>query len=232
MIVALQYTPYTIPLVLDALLTMFLIVSVWRRRPGVGVVPFIVLLAGLTFWVLLYICELSVIDIPSKTIMAALEYVGITTVPAAWFAFAVAYIGKEQWLTRRTILLLIIEPVLTVFAALTNDSHHLFWKTVTLDQTATYTMFNNTAGILFWLHAMYSYGLILVATVLMIQAMRRYPSNYRGQVSTMLVALFVPWVANGLYIFHVGLFVSLDPTPFAFTFSSALFGWSLIRYRH
>jgi PAS domain S-box-containing protein len=229
--IALQNTPYTIPLILDALLALFLIFNVWRRRPGVGITPFLVLLVGLTTWVILYTAELTVVDLPSKTILAVAEYIGITTVPAAWLAFAISYIGQTKWLTRRTVLLLCIEPTLTVISAFTNDAHHLFWKSVALDQTATYTMFTDTAGILFWIHALYSYGLTLVAAVLMIQAMRRYPSNFQGQVATILMALSFPWIANGLYIFRVGPFASIDPTPFAFTFSSALFGWSFIRFR-
>ncbi len=227
----LQYTPYSIPLILAAITCGTLAVIVWQRRPGPGVIPFLILMAGVIEWTLTYAIELAVTDLGVKTLLAGVEYIGITTIPAAWLAFGLQYTGREKWLTRRNAALLVIEPVIVVLAALTNSSHHLLWSTVALGTTNSFVFLATTDGLLFWLHAAYSYALIVIGTLALVQAMIRSPQFYRGQVATLLSGIVAPWIANVVYISGVAWFPGLDPTPFAFALSGLAFAWSLIRFR-
>jgi PAS domain S-box-containing protein len=227
----LQFVPYTIPLVISALLCGALALNVWNRRPAPAVLPFVTLMTAILSWIICYILELTVVDLPEKNVATVLEYVGITIAPAAWLAFSIEYTGFSKWLTRRTVLLFAVEPLVVVLLAATNETHHLLWKSVSIEMVNGLTFFVNTKGWLFWVHAVYSYGLMLAATLLLVRAIVRYPDAYRGQVILLIVAVIPPWIANGLYLVGLDILKPLDPTPVAFTLTGLFFGWNLLRYR-
>ena len=78
----LQFTPYALVEAIAALGSILLAVIIWRRRPGPGVVPFVVLMAGVTGWMLSSAGELSVTTLPGKILFTNIAYLGIITVPA------------------------------------------------------------------------------------------------------------------------------------------------------
>ena len=125
----LQYTPYALIAIASAVIAALLAVLIWSRRPGQGVIPFVILTLALTQWAIASGLEIAVTDLESKRMFSSLAYIGITIVPAAWFTFVLEYTGREKWLTRRTSLLLCIEPLLVFLSVATSRYHQLFWTT-------------------------------------------------------------------------------------------------------
>jgi PAS domain S-box-containing protein len=229
---ALQFTPYALIEAISALGSILLAVVIWRRRPGPGVVPFIVLMAGVVVWTLFSAGELTVTTLPGKILFVGIAYLGITTVPAAWLAFVLKYTGREQWLTRRNLYLLAIEPVLVMAFVATSSAHPLFWDTRVLVTSGRYVLGEFSHGPAFWVHAGYSYILLVASTVLLINSLTRSPQLYRGQTTMLLIGSFTPWVANTVFIFNLSpLPNSVDLTPLSFAVTGAAFGWSLYRFR-
>src|SRR5262245_29655884 len=112
--IELQYSPYVVPLMISALVAAVLAWTAWRRRPGSGVIPFIMLMGALVIWTLAQAMEFIFVDFNLKVLALNLEYVGITMVPAGWLAFVLQYTGRNQWLTRRRVAALFIEPILVL----------------------------------------------------------------------------------------------------------------------
>ncbi|HVO69954.1 MAG TPA: histidine kinase N-terminal 7TM domain-containing protein [Aggregatilineaceae bacterium] len=229
--VGLQYTPYTLPLTLTALASALVAVVIWRRRPGQGVIPFVVMMAAVAEWTLFYLAELVVTDLQTKVIFAYCQYIGIVTVPVAWLVFSLEYTGHEKWLTRRTLVLLVLEPLCIIAIAWTNDLHHQFYARTILDNSLGFLLLVTDKGPGFWVHAVYSYSLLLAGTALLIQALIRSPGLYRGQTASLLAASAAPWVANFLYLSKLIPNMSLDLTPFAFTITGLMIAWSMARFR-
>jgi PAS domain S-box-containing protein len=225
-----QNTPFTLPLFLVALVSAGLAFTVWRRRPGAGVIPFVVLMLALTQWSLGNMLELAVSSLQLKTFFANFQFIGITTVPAAWLAFTLEYTGRGKWLTRRNIALLTIMPVITVVVALTNVAD-LFRTSVFPITRGEYTLLGTVMGPGYWVHAAYSYFLLVAGAGLLIQSFIRSSRLYRRQTAALLVASFVPWLANFLTIFDLNPLAPLDLTPFAFTITGLAMGWSIVRFR-
>ncbi len=220
---------YLIASAFGVIALLVLAAAIWRRRPGPGVVPFIVLLAGIIAWTLANAAQLISPTLVGKLFFSAIVYVGITTAPGAWLAFTMEYTGREGWLTRRNIALLLIEPVLTIGVAATNGLHHVFWSVQTLGPAGQLT---SVFGPAFWVHATYSYVLLLLGTAFLVQAFIRSPQVYRGQVIWLLFGSVTPWFANALYIFGFSPLPDfLDLTPLAFIVTGLSVGWSLYRYR-
>lgn len=228
----LQLTPYAVIAVLASAVLLVLAFAIWRRRPGVGVVSFVILLVAVAEWSLASALELTVMSLGAKRLFAASVYFGVTTVPAAWLAFVLEYTGRERWLTRRNLLLLTIEPLLTLGFVFTNNWHHLFWTIQTLDVSGPYALMIVTHGPAFWVHAGYSYILMLVSTGFLIEAFIRSPQLYRGQVRWLLLGSFAPWIGNALFIFNLNPLPDyVDLTPLTFTITGLSVGWSLYRYQ-
>ncbi len=108
----LQYPPYIWLLVIAIAASVTIMVVVWRRRPGAGVIPFMVLMMAIIQWTLGNTLEFLMTDLSAKFFFIRFNYIGITIVPAAWLVFVLEYTGRDKWITRRHLQWLAIEPVL------------------------------------------------------------------------------------------------------------------------
>src|SRR5262245_57498769 len=107
----LQYTPYTLIAMFAAVVSAVLAGIIWKRRPGRGVISFVILMLAVLEWTVLGALEIAVIDLDTKIALSILTYFGIGIVPAGWMTFVLEYTGRERWLTRRNLILLAIEPI-------------------------------------------------------------------------------------------------------------------------
>jgi len=187
---------------------------------------------GLTIWTFGNSAQLSLTTLSAKTFFLHITYVGITIVPPAWMLFCLAYTGRGKWITRRKLLLFLIEPIFVQIAILTNPVHMSFWQEFRLEAVNGIIVTTSLAGNLFWLHAMYSYIFLLVGCAVLIRTMWRSPQLYRGQMTLLLVGAFAPWIAN--IVFLAGwspLPRFVDLTPLAFVITVITIGWSMYRFR-
>ena len=225
---AYQFTPNMIPLGAAALVSATLAWYTWRHRHATGVMPFSLLMLILFQWGLSYILELAAPDLESKRAWTTFMFTGVVATPVAWLVFALEYTGRR--VTRNGILLLSILPVCTMLVILTNASHSLFWSSMTLAREGGFFLLKTTNGPWFWVHAAYSYILILTGLGLIIRALLRWPTAYRGQMVWILLATLTPLIANVITIFQL-LPILIDLTPFAFTITGIGMGYALFRHR-
>ena len=185
-------------------------------------------------WTLGYALELAGGDIPTKLFWLDVEYLGIVIVPVAWLALALQYTGRTKWLTPRILVLLSIEPLITLVLVWTNDIHHLIHAKVGLEISSAFTVLVITRGTWYWINVVYSFLLLLLGTALIVSfipTLRRSASVYRGQVSALCIAVLVPWVSNAVTDFGLSPLPNLDLTPLAFTVTGIAMAWSLFRFR-
>ncbi len=218
------------PLVVAAVVSAWLAVYTWRRRVLAGAGFFALVMASVAAWSLASIATHLSATLPAKFFWTNLQYVGISLVPAAWLLFVLQYAGHQEAVTPRTMGLLAIHPILTQIVVWTDSYHHLFRRSVWLDTTGSIVTMGNTLGPAFWVHTVYSYGLLLVGSYLLIRSHLHRPRVYRRQGLALLVALIAPWVANVATITGASSLSHLDLTPFAFTISGVAITWGLFRY--
>jgi PAS domain S-box-containing protein len=223
-------TPYLGPLLIAALMSAGLALLVaGRRRAAPGALPFVILTLAVAGWSLGYALEMLSADLASAVFWAKQEYFGIVMLPLTWLLFALEYTGRERWLTRGRLLLLLIEPIVIVALVETNELHHLIWSTVALEDRSIASLLVLTHGPAFWIHTIYTYALLLAGTILLIRSMLRAPGLYRAQALGLLLGCSAPWFGNILYVANLSPFAQLDLTPFAFTVTGIAFGWALFR---
>jgi len=225
-----QFTPNMMPLVIAALISGTLAWFTWRYRRTSGVTAFSLMMLILFQWGTSYILELAATDLSSKLFWIKFMFAGVVATPVAWLTFALEYTGRKNWTTRTRLLLLSILPLITMGLILTNDSHHLFWTNASLAREGGFLLLNTSNGPWFWVHAAYTYTLIMIGLVLIVRALLRWPAQYRGQMVWILLATLTPLIANAITIFKL-LPILIDLTPFAFTITGVGLAYALFRHR-
>lgn len=182
-------------------------------------------------WLVGNALEMGSVTLSTKIFWANVQYLGIVVVPVAWLAFAVQYAGRQTWLTRRNLLLLLILPTVTLVLVWTNPAHGLFRSAVSLDNSGSFPVLNPTRGPWFGIHTVYSYLLLLLGTALLVQKLIYSPPLYRRQVGALLIGVLAPWVGNVVFIAGLTPFPNGDPIPFTFTVGGLAIAWGLFRFR-
>ncbi len=228
----LSYTPYIIPMLVAAVISVALAAYVWRRRSAApGAMALVLLMLALTEWLLLEAVCLVNNDLSARLIWAKVEYIGIVSVPVLWLVFVLQYTGKQRWLTRRNLALLAICPIITLLLVWTNEAHRLIWAEYSLHQHGSVMISEKTYGVWFWVHTAYSYSLVLTGAILVLRWAISSFRLYRHQAVVMLIGALVPLVGNMPYILHLRSVQGIDPTPLAFTVSGCMLALGLFRFR-
>lgn len=160
---------------------------------------------------------------------------GIMLLPAAWLVFSLEYSGRGRHLTRRMLALLAIEPLLAHLLIFTNSSHHLYYGSSARPwiEAGGFLYLGFDPGPFFYFHAIYSYGLIAVGSVLLLLSAWWMRGLYRKQAFILLVSVLVPWLSNIVFIASPVLRLSLplDLTPIFFSISGVLLVFGVFRFR-
>jgi len=225
-----HFTPNMIPLAVGALISGALALYTWQNRRAIGATPFSIMMLILYEWEISYIFQLAGTDLSIKLFWDKVMFLGVVSLPVAWLTFALEYTGRKTWINARRLVMLSILPAATIVIILTNELHQLFWTKLTLSPEGGFLLLNNVNGPWFWVHAIYSYTLIMLGLVLIVRALLRWPAQYRGQMIWILLATLTPFIANVITVFHI-IPVLIDLTPFAFTVTGIGLAFALFRHR-
>jgi PAS domain-containing protein len=216
-------------LALSLFIALAILLRAWRYRPRPVVTSFLWLMAAIVWWLLSAIIENISTNLSLSIFWMKMCYLGITTLPVIWLVFTSQYSDRGKWLTRRGLVLLLILPTVTLIMVWSNDIHHLMWKNIVVDTNLYPLVKTVTYNVWFWVHAIYSYVLLLAGTINLFGLFFRTSNIFRKQTGILLLASFTPWVANLLFITGIGPSFSIDPTPMAFVVTGASIFWGLSR---
>ena len=226
-----QFTPFIVPLSIAGIVSVILAVYAWSRRATAGAVALTLVTLAVAEWSFGYVFELSSSSLSAKVLWAKVEYLGIASVSVAWLAFVLQYTGHGKWLTRRNIVLLGILPVGTVLLSWTNEVHHLIWTRIDLVDLPDGTVgWSAVYGLGFWIHAIYSYVLLLLSTLLLVHLFVHSSRLYRWQAGVLLLSAAAPWVGNIVFVFGL-VGVPFDLTPLGFALTGLAMAVALFRFR-
>ena len=217
-------------LIASAVIAGGLAVYVWQNRKPAGATSLAIMLFILCEWTVAYILELAGTNLETKRFWDAIKFTGVTATPVFWLAFALEYTGRKTWMNTRRLLLLFILPIITDIIIFTNPYHGLFRTSHTLASSGGYLYLSTVNGPWFWVHAAYTYTLVMIGLVLIVRALLRWPAQYRGQMIWVLLAALTPLISNIISVFQLYK-TFLDLTPFAFTVTGIGMAYALFRHR-
>jgi PAS domain S-box-containing protein len=219
-----------LPLVIGPAILLPLSVYAFRRRRVRGAAWYCVLLLAIALWSALYALELAVPDPAHKMIALKLKYIGVVALPAAWLGFVLEFVGREPAFVRRVGHRMIAIAALMLFAAWTNDWHHLFWGQMTADPVGTlYTLTGRGPG--FWLNVFYTYTVLLVGLAILVGQAIQSPYLYRKRTVILVLATVLPWIGNLIFVARGEGPGTIDLTPFLFTCTALISAVAVFRYQ-
>ncbi|WP_435318204.1 histidine kinase N-terminal 7TM domain-containing protein [Haloarchaeobius sp. TZWSO28] len=190
---------------------------------------FAVFMAGGAVWAGTYALQLSSTTEGAKLFWLTAANYGAAVVPSLWLLFALSYTGKDRWFRPRVYLVLAVEPLLVLATVSTRVTNHLLWYDTGVT-TDPFPLLTRELGPLFYLHAFYSYAIILVGSALLIDWARRKQGVYRGQAALLAVGSVVPIVSNVAFVVGVGP-ENVNLTSALFAVSGVAFWTAIARYR-
>lgn len=225
-------TPFSLPLYIASGLALVLTFYGWKNRQKPTGRSFTLLMGSAFWWSFGYAQELNAHNVATQLLWAKLQYVGIVLCPIAWVIITSRYASMDKWLrTKRPYYLLtLLVPTITLALVWTNEKHGLIWSEINVVNLGQFQLLDVSHGWFFWVHSAYSYGLIFIGTYLITRRYFQADAIYRLQTQSMLIAIFLPWVSNLMYLSGLNPFPALDLTPFAFVLSGVIMAINLFRY--
>jgi diguanylate cyclase (GGDEF)-like protein len=218
-------TFYAIILTISATISLAVAVVVWRRRKAPGASGLALYMLAMFVWAGTYAVRWSLSDPAAQYFWLDLTYLGVVAAPYLSSVFALQYTGRGHLLTRPLLILLAIEPVLTLVVLFTDSYHGLFYAG--LRSTGVI----NRGGWWFWFNVYYSYAIYLVMLALIARQYLRSTHLYRRQTASVLLGMLLPWLGTLWSISGHSPFTNMDITPFIFILSGMVIAYGLFEYR-
>ncbi|MBG0826368.1 diguanylate cyclase [Planomonospora sp. ID67723] len=199
----------------------------WRRRrtaPAVGALA--LLSAAIVVWSAADALAFLVQDAVVGHLLRVTKFIGVCAIPAGFFCLSLAVVDRMWRLSRRTALLLAVEPVLVLVASVTDPWHHLFF--LPPDPADPMTLTRPDFGPLFWVHTAYSYLLLSVGVTRLIRAWVRGPRAQRKLYGAILLGAILPAVANIIALWWGDY--ATDLTPVGFCVTAVVTYWALVHH--
>lgn len=182
-------------------------------------------------WAIGYSFELSCTHLEEMLLCVRIEYLGVALLPATWIIFVIKFIEKEEWLTKKNYILIFSIPVLTLILNWTNKFHHLFYTSVSIDDSAPFPLLALTTGVWYKVHTAFFYSIILLSILLLSLKLKTGNKIFRIQTRLLLLGTIFPWIGNIIYLFGLRPYHHLDFTPYGFILTSFCFGLGLLKFR-
>lgn len=196
----------------------------WKRRRVPSALPLAVFSLALCVWSLTYAFYWLASSSQARLFWLNATYFGVVVTPSSFFVFTLYYTHRERWINKSTLMLLAVQPLSTLLLLWTDPLHGLFFAGKRTADSSTIL----DGGPWFWIHIVYSYGMLLICYVMMAQMYRQAQNPYRQQTGTILFGVTLPWVSNIISLANLNPWPDLDLTPIVFTLTGLILTYALL----
>ncbi|KRE58389.1 sensor histidine kinase [Paenibacillus sp. Soil750] len=201
----------------------------WKRRElpiaisyGLGV------LTG-AFYTFGYAFEVVSTSIEQIQFWLRIEYIGIPFGTILWFVLVLQYTGRQKYVSKWVVSLLMIVPMTTFISHNTNEWHHLFYSSMRLDYSEGFPLVTMEKGPLYKLHVAYSYSFFVVGMGMLIQMFRKATPRMKKQIAFMIIGSWGPFGFTLIYLSGF-FYLPIDISPFGFIFSGIFYLWGIYQF--
>ena len=199
-----QFSAFFIISLLAAALSLFLAYTAQRLKPSPGVVPFSWMMLCIGIWSGAVAFGMLSSSEAMAMVWIAVRQIGVIFTPVAWLCMVLEFTGREKLITNRSLLLLALIPLVSVGLLLTDHMHGLFYTKIEFMRSGPFLVDKTwTLGWYFYIHLLYSYGLIVAGDILLLQEAVRMAKQHRRQAVILVLATVIPLIVNVSYPFHL-----------------------------
>ncbi len=187
---------------------------------------------AITVWCFAAVFEAVFRDLGLKIIFSKISYAGIVTTPVFFLFFISRYSNLDNWITRRSKILLFILPAATFIVAATNELHNLVWTDIYIKHNSiagTFAFYEH--GPWYWGNILYSYILLVGGIVMLMSSLFRHKRFYSLQSRSLMLASLAPFIGNIIYSFLQSGLEGMDITPICFSLTGVFIALAIFRYQ-
>ncbi len=225
-----SYIITLLPLILVATGILGLLISAYllqfRKSPGIFFLSLMQIFTAI--WAICCGFEYAATILSVKLLWAKLSYLGIAFTPVCFLFFALSFSSKENLITKQIKTILIAIPVFFILMVFTNDYHHLHWQSAAINPQNNTTLYEH--GISFWMFFIFTYTLLLISVVNIMQLLLRFPEYFQSQIVILILACFLPVSGNVMYLFDINPVSGFDWTPICFLLSGIMLAYINLKY--
>ena len=227
----LQFTPFILILLICGFISAGLTIIGWNNRALPIAKPFILLMAAETIWIFGSALEIMSTQLGTVLFFNNIEYPALMTVPVALLFISLIYSGREHYLTKKTVPLFFIIPVLVCLLVFSNPWHYYYYSGFHSVTVGGVMVWVYEHGPLFWI--MFTYNYLVGFLALLLVAGRLFsPGNfYRRQTIIIVFAACIPFIFNLAYVLNLEPFPDYDLTQVAFLLTGIVIAVGVLRYQ-
>lgn len=216
---------YIIILLLTLGTTLTILIVSIRRPTTSGLISLIVFALSIIIWITAYTLLLTGVP-PTGFFWLGFTKLCGTITTTAFFTFALEYTNRRHLLTWFSISLLAVEPAFTQILLWTDRLHSQYSTGYAMDAIETI----RAGSLWFWIDAIYSNSLVLIAIFLFIQTFIRKSGQYRLQSVTILAGAFILILIKMINLVGLTIIYNYDLTPIAFSIAGLFFTYGLFHH--
>lgn len=227
-----QYIPYIWPLVVSAFISLSLgIYVILKRRNTKGALSFILSMFVVTIWSSGNALEMASVDFSTKLFWANVQYIAYCYSPLTLLAMCMEFTGYDRLVRSRKIMWIAVIPTIILILVWTDGLHGLMRYDMHMNYSGSFPVIDKKYGSAFYIHALYSHSLNILAWILLIRAVFFKNTVYRKQAVSLLIGASLIVVPNILYISGLGPVKRFDITPIFFGPAGIIIALGIFRYK-
>lgn len=224
-----QFNAFALTLLMSGIADLLLALFVFQKV-GSTVKWFSIMMLCISVWSIAYAIELASNDLNQMLLFINFEYIGITFLPSAWIVFVIKFTGRSKWLNPLNYFKIFIFPAIALLLVWTNNFHHLHYQTVSVSNEGNFPLLAFQPGIWYHVHTVYFYFMLGWGIFMLVRSFQKGYLIYKKQYIAILIAAFIPWITNLIYLIGYRPFQHIDLTPYAFIITSGAIAFALLKF--
>ncbi|MCA9738964.1 MAG: diguanylate cyclase [Gemmatimonadota bacterium] len=199
-----------------------------RTRPAAASLMLQGMMIAVALYSLMQALALAFTSLTAQLWFCKLQYPAVLGASVAWFLFALRYTGRSPRTSSQWGPLLVLIAAVITGLVFTNDWHGLVWADIQQVRSGALLSLSLEHGPVFYLHAIYCYGLMLAATAVLVWTVGQ-TYHTRKQLVAIVGGPALVVVATILYLSPLSPGVWFDFIPLGYAFAGSLLAWGLMR---
>ncbi|WP_456279087.1 histidine kinase N-terminal 7TM domain-containing protein [Bacillus sp. AK128] len=220
---------YVVATVLGGILSLLLCIYAYvniKNSPGGKYYILATFMAS--FFTFSYAQELLSTNLEQILFWVKMEYLALPFIPVFIFLMCMDFVGKRP--NRLVTVFLYGVPLLTITLQLTNDFHHLYYKSTSLRSDTAYPIAQLEGGPGFLIHSLFLYGLVTASIIILLMEFKTVSSKFKIQLLLLMFGVLVPIISSVFYI--MGLSPNgIDVGPVSMCVSFVFHGIALLSFK-
>ncbi|MEX2513771.1 MAG: histidine kinase N-terminal 7TM domain-containing protein [Cyclobacteriaceae bacterium] len=161
------------------------------------------------------VLELMLVDQELKIAMAKFQYLGAVLLGPLMLLFSLHYTRNEIRHQNLFRFIIFLVPVINLIMVGTNELHHLFYSSFSLQSNGYFNLLVSEKGIFYWVHQGYTLTLLILSLGLLLIMVRQVPPSEARQVFMVIFGLASPLLFYLWYLLGEVPY-QINPIPLGF----------------